>query len=68
MILLIRDLRPTPLGRSLRYESLENLNDGDESNSETDIFNMQSKKKHNYIVCFKTLKIIPIVELIYFCN
>ena len=28
---------------------MENLNDEDESNSETDIFNMQSKKKNNSI-------------------
>ena len=34
---------------SVEGESLENLNDGDESNSETDIFNMQSKKKNNSI-------------------
>ena len=30
---------------SVKDESLKNLNDEDESNSETDIFNMQSKKK-----------------------
>ena len=34
---------------SVEGESLENLNDDDESNSETDIFNMQSKKKNNSI-------------------
>ena len=34
---------------SVKSESLENLNDEDESNSETDIFNMQSKKKNNSI-------------------
>ena len=34
---------------SVEGESLENLNDEDESNSETDIFNMQSKKKNNSI-------------------
>ncbi len=34
---------------SVESESLENLNDDDVSNSETDIFNMQSKKKNNSI-------------------
>ena len=34
---------------SVEGESLKNLNDEDESNSETDIFNMQSKKKNNSI-------------------
>ena len=34
---------------SVKDESLKNLNDEDESNSETDIFNMQSKKKNNSI-------------------